>query len=282
MSSKVSLVSEDEQKCMEIVSIEQLYDEYDLSKWSLFSGGFINFGYWEEINTHNEISTEERLESERNLYRCVLKKLDISSRDNILEVACGLGLGCSLLIKEFPVQKITGIDISPAQIKRAKKLNEELLSSSKKLEFQIGKAENIPFKDACFSKLFSIEAIQHFLSVYDFANEAFQVIKPKGRLAVASFFATNAHSTPEIKKMIKTVQDGIDNLIPITSIKQILEEAGFIDIHVEKIGRFVWDAFDKWISQGEFADTWNRNWLKAYHRNLLDYYIITAEKPDLE
>ncbi|NGX46871.1 MAG: hypothetical protein K1000chlam3_00238 [Chlamydiae bacterium] len=82
--------------------------------------------------------------------------------------------------------------------------------------------------------------------------------------------------------MIKTVQDGIDNLIPITSIKQILEEAGFIDIHVEKIGRFVWDAFDKWISQGEFADTWNRNWLKAYHRNLLDYYIITAEKPDLE
>ncbi|NGX46872.1 MAG: Demethylrebeccamycin-D-glucose O-methyltransferase [Chlamydiae bacterium] len=200
MSSNTSLVSEAEKKCMEIVSIEKLYDEHDLSKWPLFSGGFINFGYWEGINTHNKISTEERLESERNLYRCVLKKLDISSRDNILEVACGLGLGCSLLMKEFPVQKITGIDISLAQIKRAKKHNKKLLSSSQKLKFQIGKAENIPFKDACFSKLFSIEAIQHFLSVYNFANEAFRVIKPKGRLAIASFFATTLILLQKLKK----------------------------------------------------------------------------------
>lgn len=272
-----SLCAEEwESLCMKMDSIEKMYGEYDFSKCSLFTGGFINFGYWETLSRDGVISASDRLESERNLYRIVLEKIDISNEDTILEVACGLGLGSSLALEEFCPQKIKAIDFCKAQIDRAKTLNEKSIES-KKLDFQVGMAEKIPFQDNYFEKVFSIEAAQHF-SVDAFINESYRVLKPKGKLALATFFATTRESPKIVATMIKTVKDNIDHLTPVSDIHRMLQDAGFENIKIESIGKNVWPQFDKWIAQSEFKETWNRNWYKAYQQNLIDYYVITAEK----
>ena len=69
------------------------YGPEDLSSLPLFAGGFINFGYWRGIPLDGELSVEQRISSQRQLYRLVLRALDVSSPDRILEVGCGLGLG---------------------------------------------------------------------------------------------------------------------------------------------------------------------------------------------
>lgn len=274
-----SLYAEEDCKslCMKLDSIEKMYDQYDLSKWSLFTGGFINFGYWEALNENGIISVSDRLESEKNLYRLVLKKIGISNQDSVLEVACGLGLGSSLVLEEFCPQKIKAIDFCKTQVERAKTLNKKEIES-KKLEFQVGIAEKIPFQSDSFEKVFSIEAAQHFSSVNSFIKESYRVLKPKGKLAIATFFATTHESPEAAASMIKTIKDDIDHLTPITDIQKMLQEAGFENIKIESIGKNVWPQFDKWIAQSEFRDTWNRNWNKAYQQNLIDYYVITAEK----
>ncbi len=58
----------------------------------------------------------------------------------------------------------------------------------------------------------------------------------------------------------------------------LLEKTGFGKIKVKSIGDYVWKGFDKWISQGEYDETWDRNWLKGYQSGYFDYYVITAEK----
>lgn len=180
--------------CMKTMTMEKMYDDFDLSKWSLFSGGFINFGYWGKVKKHLPISEWERTESEKNLYRHLANKLLISKKDKVLEVACGLGLGSSLILSEYSPLEIKAIDISKTQIYRAKSLNQNIIKKSKRLDFQIGMAEKIPFQDNFFEIVFSIEAAQHFVSVVEFIKESYRVLKPKGKFGIATFFAINNDS----------------------------------------------------------------------------------------
>lgn len=266
--------------CMTVDSIEQMYSSYDLSKWSLFTGGYTNFGYWKTVNKNGVISVYERLESEKNLYRLVLEKIGISNQDTVLEVACGMGVGSALIVEEFCPQSIQAIDFCVAQVERAKTLNKKFIEN-KKLDFQVGFAEKIPFDSEHFDIVFSIESAQHFSSIDSFIKESYRVLKPGGRLALATFFATIQESSEAAASMIKTVKDDIDRLIPIEDVLKMLQENGFKNIKIESIGKNVWPHFDKWVSQSEFKDTWNRNWNKAYEQNLIDYYVITAKKGDV-
>ena len=260
-------------------SVAQMYDKDDLSACCLFAGHFINFGYWERSKEKGSITVSERIESQKNLYRLVAKALGISQGDRVLEVACGLGVGSVLVATEFNPQKIDGIDFSSAQISRAQKINSEFLQVNlDKISFQRGAAEEIPFAANQFEKLYSIEAVQHFEDLDQFAKEAHRVLKPKGSLAVASFFGTSEQSYSSLSPLIQTIRDGIDHATPIHQFEEILKKNGFVNVKVESIGKNVWHGFDQWTAQGELKNSWTRNWYKGYQNGFIDYYLITAEK----
>jgi ubiquinone/menaquinone biosynthesis C-methylase UbiE len=112
----------------------------------------------------------------------------------------------------------------------------------------------------------------------DFVLEAFRVLKPNGHLCIASFFASNENSISALKSMIETIPGGLDAAIPIEYFRDLLLGAGFKAVRVDPIGQNVWHGWDKWISQTEFKNTWNRNWYKSYKKKLLDYFLIVAKK----
>lgn len=260
-------------------SVAEMYDQDDLSACSLFAGNFINFGFWPNPLPKGLISPDQRIESKKNLYRAIAKKLSINKLDKVLEVACGQGVGSVLLLKEFQPQKIHGIDFSAAQIARAKKINaDQILNHPDRVVFQHGEAENIPYPSQAFDKVFSIEAAQHFSDIAKFISEASRVLKPKGKLAIATFFGTSEKSKEYLSSMIQTIHDGIDKITPIDDIEEILNRNRFKNIRIESIGSKVWPGFDQWTAQGEFKDSWTRNWYKGYKMKLIDYYLITAKK----
>jgi len=82
---------------------------------TMFVGELINFGYWHG-KIDGIISINERIESEKELYRYVAKKLAISRQDRILEIGCGLGFGTVLVFQEFKPAKIIGIDPSKSRV----------------------------------------------------------------------------------------------------------------------------------------------------------------------
>lgn len=256
-------------------TVEEMYDGNFLIECGLFEGGFINFGFWKKNIDKSSLSMTDRIESAKNLYKRVLDAIAISKTDHVLEVGCGAGAGSALLLKEFAPKEYKGLDASNSQIARAKSLN---LCFAERSSFHVGCAEEIPFSNQSFDKIFSIEAAQHFKSLPTFIKEAYRVLKPNGMLVVATFFAVPDETPNEAVEMIPTVRDKIDTLHPISAMLKLLQEAGFVQITAESIGEHVWHGFDAWIAQGEFKNSWDRNWYKGYTKGFFDYFVITAKK----
>jgi cyclopropane fatty-acyl-phospholipid synthase-like methyltransferase len=255
-----------------------MYGADDLSSSAFFSGNFINFGYWQEF-TPGLISLDERTASQANLYRTVLRRLELASTDVALEVGCGIAVGTALALREFNPRAVHGLDLHPDQLERARRINAELLAHHPdRYVLRQGSALDIPYPGEQFDKCYSVEAAQHFENLAAFASETHRVLKPGGRLAVTTFFTPYPAAITELRELLETVADGIDVLVPIDSFRDDLLEVGFADVRIHTIGEHVWHGFDAWIGQTEHRDSWSRNWLAAYQRGLIDYYLITANK----
>lgn len=257
-------------------SVKSMYEDADLAAYCLFNGNFINFGYWHSSVFRNKISHKRRLESQKNLYRHLLKKLDISTNDRLLEVGCGLGVGSELILKEFHPKEIVGLDFCEKHVSKANEIHEKSLSSA--LQFCVGDAEDFPKGLGFFDKIFSVEAAQHFPHLQQFIAQAYQNLNPRGKLGIATFFGTKPDSSKILKKSIPTVCGGIDRINYINDVVIFLKSAGFQDIVIESIGSNVWKGYDHWVGQGKWKTSWTRNWYKEYLSGNIDYFVIIAQK----
>lgn len=263
----------------DLTTVENLYGDQNLAATSLFAGGFINFGYWKYLKINPQISLTTRALSSKRLYDKIFEYLSINITDSLLEVGCGLGNGCILAHQKHKPKYVIGIDASFPQIQRATERHKNYLKKTRdSLIFMVDSAENFKLPPNSISKVFSVEALQHFQSTRDFLNTVFKTLKSEGQLVVTTFFLKSA-PPPNFLDLFPNFANGVDKLIKLNEFKKELIENGFIDIQSESIGSHVWQGFDKWISQTEYRDTWDKNWLEAYKAGILDYYIFTAKKP---
>ncbi|MBB6171641.1 ubiquinone/menaquinone biosynthesis C-methylase UbiE [Nocardiopsis mwathae] len=259
--------------------VSSMYGAQDLGSFSLFSGNFINYGYWsgDVLTGPGPITVEQRTRSQEEMYRVVVGRLGVGPDDVLLEVGCGIGVGTALVVREFGPAEVHGVDLSPDQLARAERTNAEVLREHPgRLSFHQGSALDLPWPDAAFTGVYSVEAAQHFGDLASFAREAHRVLRPGGRFALATFFSPDDQGPTRLAELIATVRDGIDVVHPIGSFTADLGAAGFTDVRAEPIGDHVWHGFDTWVSQTEYRDTWGRNWLPAYKEGWVDYYLVTA------
>ena len=97
----------------------------------------------------------------------------------VLEVGCGMGT----MIGQFASQRASavGIDITKEAAVKSKKRFEVL-----KLDGDIlnADAENLPFKDNCFSFVFSWGVLHHTPKTQQATNEIFRVLNPGGEILI--------------------------------------------------------------------------------------------------
>jgi len=109
-----------------------------------------------------------------------LDKLPKGSR--ILDVGCGIGGSYRILSKYYGFN-VTGITISPAQVKRAKELTPTELNCN----FQVMDALDLKFEDGSFDAVWSVEAGAHMNDKTRFADEMLRTLRPGGYLALADW-----------------------------------------------------------------------------------------------
>ncbi|MYS08333.1 methyltransferase domain-containing protein [Streptomyces sp. SID6041] len=263
-------------------AVRRTYGPADLSSVPVFAGGFINFGSWRSIDLAGPLTVDDRVRSQEDLYRRVLDAAGPLTGRRILEVGCGLGVGCALALREYRPERVTGMDIHPEQLERARRTNAELLAGpAPGLRFVRGAAERMPFDDGEFDLVHSVEAAQHFDDMAAFAREAARVLRPGGRVVVASFFTpgTDPESGARLASSLESFADGLDIARPVTHVTDALTGAGLADARAESIGPEVWPGWDRWLADQWKPGTWPRNFLKAYERGDLDYYLVTATRP---
>ncbi|MFD8981930.1 class I SAM-dependent methyltransferase [Streptomyces sp. NPDC059564] len=262
-------------------SVWETYGPADLSAVPVFSGGFINFGYWGSVDLGSPLSEGDRVRSEQDLYRQVLDAA-APGGGRAVEVGCGLGLGCALALEEYRPEAITGVDIHPQQLQRARLANAPLLEARPdRLRFVLGAAESLPFGDGEFDCLYSVEAAQHFPDLSAFAREAARVLRPGGRVAVASFFTVDGAPghADRLAGLLDSFASGLDIARPASRLTDALAGAGLVDVRTRSIGPQVWPGWDRWLSRLWEPGTWPRNFLAAWEQRILDYYLITATRP---
>ncbi|MFI6244609.1 class I SAM-dependent methyltransferase [Streptomyces sp. NPDC051016] len=274
-----------------VPAVRAVYGEQDLSSAPAFGGGFINFGHWEGIPLDRPLTAEDRVRSQRDLYRCVLGALDGAGARGV-EVGCGLGVGAGLAVEEFGFASVTGLDIHPEQVERARRANAGLLARApERLGFACGAAERMPFGDGEFDRLYSVEAAQHFRDLAAFGREAARVLRPGGRLAVTSFFVPDGaedagpegvgavDAGAELAARLDSFASGLDVAHPVTSLTGALDAVGLTDVRADSIGGHVWPGLDHFLAGIDQPVRWPRNFLPAYRDGLLDYYVVTARRP---
>lgn len=100
----------------------------------------------------------------------------------VLDVGCGIGGSSRILARDYGFN-LTGITISPQQVRRAQELTPETLTA----HFQVNDALNLSFPDNSFDVVWSIEAGPHMPDKARYAQEMLRVLKPGGILVVADW-----------------------------------------------------------------------------------------------
>ncbi len=265
-------------------SYEPIIKAYrDERLWSeLFKGGYLNFGYWENIlPKEGKITVDERIRSSEALYTQVIDILDISKDEVIVEIGCGRGCGCAKIMKEYNPKRVIGIDITSEQIERSYKIHRLSFENYPNLSFIIAQSERTTLPDESVDKIYSVEVAQHFSSMHDFSKEAYRILKPGGTIVFTTYFSTSQQGAKAVREMILWVAEGKDNAFPIEEVEKAFSQNGFRDIQIQSIGDKVFEGYDVWSSQvllPDCSNSYTRKWYEAFIKGYLDYYVIVAKK----
>jgi len=106
---------------------------------------------------------------------------DLAAGKTVLDLACGEGYGAHYLAAQ--AQRVVGIDIDLPAIERARSKYRR-----SNLEFMTGSAAEIPFPEASFDLVVSLETLEHLdgETQHRFLREVQRVLKPAGQLLIST------------------------------------------------------------------------------------------------
>ncbi|MBD2000249.1 methyltransferase domain-containing protein [Leptolyngbya sp. FACHB-541] len=150
-------------------------------------------------------------------------------KTTVLDVGCGIGGSSRILARDYGFA-VTGVTISPNQVKRA----QELTSPDLTAQFQVDDAMALSFPDASFDVVWSIEAGPHMPEKAVFARELLRVLKPGGVLVVADWnqrddrqISLNAWEKPVMRQLLD--QWSHPAFSSIEGFSELLAETGLVE-----------------------------------------------------
>jgi len=103
---------------------------------------------------------------------------------DILEIGTGKGYFTILLAQEG--YRFVSVDISGEEQKTAR-LNLEYFKLENFVDFKVGNAEHLSFKDNSFGTIFSINTAHHFMNPFKVLDELLRVMSCSGKLVISDF-----------------------------------------------------------------------------------------------
>ena len=128
--------------------------------------------------------------------------LDGSSK-KILDVGCGIGGTSRYLAKKYTNSAVTGITLSSEQVKRATELASD--RGINNVKFQVMDALAMTFPDNSFDIVWACESGEHMPDKKKYVEEMTRVLKPGGRIVIATWCQRDENNKPfndKEKKML--------------------------------------------------------------------------------
>lgn len=192
--------------------------------------------YGEDIGQNSWLTADE--------YRGFIDLLQISPKQNILEVASGSGGPAVFLVKSTGCF-LTGIDINEQGILHAMKLAAENGLSENMNFILTNAATTLPFQDASFDAILSIDSVNHLPDRAQFFHECMRVLKSGGKfLFTDAVVITGVLSNEEIALRSAL---GFFLFVPNGENERLLEETGFKNIHTQDVTENIIRTSNSWL-----------------------------------
>jgi ubiquinone/menaquinone biosynthesis C-methylase UbiE len=118
--------------------------------------------------------------ADETVLQIYLEATGVTPQDTVLDVACGPGLvACAFA---GVARHVTGIDLTPAMIAQARKL--QASKGLTNLTWQVGGVPPLPFADASFTLVITRYSFHHFLAPRPVLAEMVRVCTPGGTVMV--------------------------------------------------------------------------------------------------
>jgi len=194
------------------------------SAWQTIWGPHIHHGYFEH---HRETPVE----AQEKLIEKLLALLEIDPQDEILDVGCGMG-GSSLYLAKKYHATVTGITLSEKQVDMATQLAAKNRIES--VSFKVEDALSLTsFSDNSFDIVWSLESCEQFYDKQMFIQQAFRVLKPGGRLMLATWCSSaDEYAGLQAKQYRKLcVSLKLPYMPTIDCYVKLLQRQGFVISH---------------------------------------------------
>jgi SAM-dependent methyltransferase len=99
------------------------------------------------------------------------------SGGEVLDAGCGEGYGASMLAER--ATKVVGVDLEPDVVEHAQ-------AAYPSVRFQTGDLLSLPFDDASFDGVVTLQVIEHLQRPREFVSECARVLRPGGVLVLAT------------------------------------------------------------------------------------------------
>jgi len=135
-----------------------------------FYGGFSRF--YDSVNP-SFYSDEMRIRAAAEAH--------LASSSIVLDIGCGTGYTTQALDWVVPSGAVTGLDLTPAQLGRARR---KIKMGKLRASLSRGDADHLPFPDASFDATVSVGALEHLPDPDRSIEEMVRVVRPGGRVVV--------------------------------------------------------------------------------------------------
>lgn len=247
---------------------------------------YINFGYWKD-------GPQTLDDACADLARLLAREAQLGADDVVVDVGCGYGDQDLLWANEFHPERITGVNVTDNQIAVANRRAAEY-GLADRVSFTRGSADRLPQADGSAGKVLALESAFHFPSRADFFAEAFRVLTPGGRIAIADMVplpptgpSGRLHPVGAFARAMFSADR--KHPLDVHSYPDLLREAGFENTRAYSIRPHVYPPFATFMRR-RFADpALNRvnpvgrlffgpTGMKLW-APWLDYIVVTADKP---
>lgn len=194
-----------------------------------------HFGYYP---LDGKVVSEKK--AQENMVELLIKKLQPRKNDKILDAGSGRGVVACLMAQKYQAS-VTGVDIVPFEIQKAKK-SAQKLKISDQVNFLLSDYSKTGFSNDSFDAVYTMESLVHSLDLNQTLNEFKRVLKPGGRLVCFEYSVSPAEAFDDrSKKMIDMIAEGsamfsLRKMLP-GQMEDYLLQNGFTNIQHEDISR---------------------------------------------
>jgi SAM-dependent methyltransferase len=169
----------------------------------------------------------------------------------VVDLGSGAGVDCFLASRSVgQTGRVIGVDMTPEMLTKARA--NAANTNINNVEFRLGQIENLPVENNAVDVIISNCVINLSPDKPQVFREAFRILKPGGRVAIADIVRT-ADLPPELANDLMALCGCVAGAASVEELENILRDAGFEDIRVRP-KHFSRELIGDWTPDREAAD----------------------------